>query len=233
VATTMERVAGLAAKMLLREGTVRAIAELGPAFRRVDVEVPGAQFAPGQKVQFRVRGLEFRTYTPFVWTDASASFLIVRHGTGGPAAAWADALEIGETVQMFGPRRALDLSQRSAPALFVGDETSFATTAAWRAAGGRVAAQVYEVEASAASADVLGRLGLDEAVLVERTAGDAHREHLAQRAVEVARAHPGALLVLTGNVHSIRAVRDALKSERLAGKVKAKAHWDPRRKGLD
>jgi NADPH-dependent ferric siderophore reductase len=229
----MERVAGLAAKVLLREGTVRAIAELDPAFRRVELEVAGAQFAPGQKVQFRVRGLEFRTYTPFAWTEASASFLIVRHGTGGPAAAWADALQIGETVQLFGPRRALDLSQRKAPAIFVGDETSFATTAAWSTAGGRVAAQVYEVGELAASAAVLDRLGLDGAVLVERTAGDAHRELLARRAVEAARAHAGSALVLTGNVHSIRAVRDALKAERLAGAVEAKAHWDPRRKGLD
>jgi hypothetical protein len=70
--------------MILGEGTVRAIGLLEPAFRRVELAMEGARFAPGQKVQFRVRGLEFRTYTPFAWANGSASFLIVTHEAGGP-----------------------------------------------------------------------------------------------------------------------------------------------------
>jgi NADPH-dependent ferric siderophore reductase len=229
------RVAEMAARVVLREGTVRALEDLGDGFRRVDLDVAGAQWAAGQKVQFRVRGIDFRTYTPFAWSAAGAvSFLVVRHGTG-PAAAWVESLQLGQTVQMWGPRSALDLAKVTAPPIFVGDETSFALTAAWANGDrGKVAAQLYEVGAVDGSRAALSRLALgDDATLVVRTAGDVHRDELARRAVALAQAHPGAPIVLTGNVRSIKAVRDALKAAGIASVVKAKAHWDPNRKGLD
>lgn len=230
------RVAEMAARVVLREGTVRDLEDLGEGFRRVDVDVAGAQWAAGQKVQFRVRGIDFRTYTPYAWTAAGVvSFLVVRHGTG-PAAEWAESLQLGQTVQMWGPRSAMDLSKITAPPIFVGDETSFALTAAWESGGrAKVAAQLYEVGAVDASRAVLERLGLggDDATLVARTVGDTHRDELARRAVALAQASPGAPIVLTGNVRSIKAVRDALKAAGVTTLVKAKAHWDPNRKGLD
>jgi len=229
------RVAEMAARVVLREGTVRAVEDLGDGFRRVDLDVAGAQWAAGQKVQFRVRGIDFRTYTPFAWTSAgSVSFLVVRHGTG-PAAAWVESLSLGQTVQMWGPRSAMDLSKVTAPPIFVGDETSFALTAAW-ASGDRakVEVQLYEVGSVDGSRAVLSRLALgDDATLVARTPGDGHRDELARRAVALAQANSGAPIVLTGNVRSIKAVRDALKAAGVASVVKAKAHWDPSRKGLD
>lgn len=228
------RVAEMAARVVLREGTIAALEDVGEGFRRIDVATAGASWTAGQKVQFRVRGIDFRTYTPFAWTAGGVSFLVVRHGTG-PAAEWVESLQVGQTVQMWGPRSALDLSKVTAPPIFVGDETSFALTAAWASAGRTpVAAQLYEVDSSDASRAVLERLGLgDAATLVARTTGDAHRDALARRAVDLAQAHAGAPIVLTGNVRSIKAVRDALRAAGVASVVRAKAHWDPNRKGLD
>ncbi len=229
------RVAEMAARVVLREGTIAALEDVADGFRRIEVATAGASWTAGQKVQFRVRGIDFRTYTPFDWTAAGGvSFLVVRHGTG-PAAEWVEALQIGQTLQMWGPRSALDLAKVTSPPIFVGDETSFALTAAWTSAGrAKVAAQLYEVGAVDASRAVLSRLALgDAATLVARTPGDTHRGELARQAVALAQASPGAPIVLTGNVRSIKAVRDALKAAGVASVVKAKAHWDPNRKGLD
>jgi NADPH-dependent ferric siderophore reductase len=228
------RVAELAARAILREGTVRALEDLSAGFRRVDLDVGSVTWAFGQKVQFRVRGIDFRTYTPFAWTASGVSFLVVRHGTG-PARTWVESLAPGQTVQMWGPRSAVDPSKVPGSPIFVGDETSFALTAAWVAAArAPVAGQLYEVGSEEESRTVLGRLALgDAATLIARAPGDTHRSELARRAVALAQAHPGAPIVLTGNVRSIRAARDALKEAKVASAVRAKAHWDPDRKGLD
>lgn len=229
------RVADLAARAILREGTVRALEDLSAGFRRVDLDVASVTWAPGQKVQFRVRGIDFRTYTPFAWTASGVSFLAVRHGTG-PAATWVESLAPGQTVQMWGPRSAVDPAKVAGPPIFVGDETSFALTAAWTAIAGSapVAAQLYEVGSVDESRAVLEKLALgDRATLIARAPGDTHRAELARRAVALAQENPGAPIVLTGNVRSIRAIRDALKEAQVANAVRAKAHWDPDRKGLD
>jgi NADPH-dependent ferric siderophore reductase len=228
------RVAEMAARAILREGTVRTIEDLSAGFRRVDLDVGSVTWAAGQKVQFRVRGIDFRTYTPFAWTTSGVSFLVVRHGTG-PARTWVESLAPGQTVQMWGPRNAIDPSKVAGSPIFIGDETSFALTAAWITAGhAPVAAQLYEVGSEDQSRAVLGRLGLaDTATLVARAPGDTHRAELARSAVALAQAHPGAPIVLTGNVRRIRAVRDALNAAHVANVVRAKAHWDPDRKGLD
>jgi NADPH-dependent ferric siderophore reductase len=235
MAGMMGRVADLAAKVVLREGAVRAISVPAPGFQRFEVDV-AARFAPGQKVQFRVRGIEFRTFTPFDWSPGSVSFLALRHGTGAasPASTWLDGLAPGATVQMFGPRSAIDLSRLPEAPVFVGDETSFALTAAWRKESGQPAeAQLYEVSEPPASAAMLESLGLSGATLVARSPGDAHRDEFARRAVDLVASRKAAAVVLTGNVRSIRTVRDALKAAGLAPVVKAKAHWDPNRAGLD
>lgn len=228
------RVAEMAARAILREGTVRAIEDLSAGFRRVDLDVGAVTWAAGQKVQFRVRGIDFRTYTPFAWTASGVSFLVVRHGTG-PARTWVESLAPGQTVQMWGPRSAVDPSKVVGPPIFVGDESSFALTAAFVSAGrAAIAAQLYEVGSAEESRTVLGHLGLaDTTTLVTRASGDTHRAELARSAVALAQAHPGSPIVLTGNVRSIRAVRDALKEAKVASAVRAKAHWDPDRKGLD
>jgi NADPH-dependent ferric siderophore reductase len=228
------RVAELAARAILREGTVRAIEDLSPGFRRVDLDVASVTWAFGQKVQFRVRGIDFRTYTPYAWTASGVSFLVVRHGDG-PARTWVESLAPGQTVQMWGPRSAVDPAKATGSPIFIGDETSFALTAAWGSDGRTpFAAQLYEVGSEDESRAVLDGLGLGEHLtLVTRTPGDAQRTELARRAVALAQANPGSSIVLTGNVRSIRAVRDALKDAKVTNVVRAKAHWDPDRKGLD
>lgn len=228
-----EQLASRAARVVCRNGAVRAVHDLGPAFRRVDVEIGEVSWAPGSKVQFRIRGATFRTFTPFGWGDGTVSFLVHRHDRG-PATSWVDGLEAGGEVQLFGPRRSLSLSNLETGPILVGDETSFALAAAWAAHGPHPAtAHVFEVTSHEASETVLEHLGVGRSMLVERTAGDEHHGQLAERVLGVFAGHPTGAVMLTGKAQTIRAVRGALKDAGLAPAVRVKAYWDPNRSGLD
>jgi NADPH-dependent ferric siderophore reductase len=234
VPALFDAIAGTAAKILLRSGTIVEIRDLGTSFRRIDVRVEGAnpKWAPGGKIQFHITGTTLRTFTPFAWRDGSVSFLVYRGGHG-PATAWADALDVGTAIQMFGPRRSLNLDFDGGPIL-VGDETSLALAAAWKAVGAAPAlAHVLEVTSAGESAPALEHLALDPLVVVERTGGDGHHPELGQHVVDTVRRHPAAPLVLTGKAQTIRAVRGALKDVGLSPNVRVKAYWDPNRAGLD
>jgi len=234
MASVLDRVAGSVARTLLRGGTITSVVDLGERFRSVKVAPRRpAAWGPGQKVQFQVRGVQFRTYTPHGWDGDGASFLAFRPGAGGPAEQWLEALAPGVEVAFFGPQGAVSLDPGTPP-VFVGDETSFALTAAWLHAAGPAAApvaQLYEVDDAAEAGAVLARLGVVGAELTRR--GDGSAEALAAQAVLAVTAHPDAPLVLTGQAQTIAAVRKAVKAAGLAPTARAKAHWDPSRTGLD
>ena len=79
---------------------------------------------------------------------------------------------------------------------------------------------------------VLEAIGLGDATLVERVAGEAH---LGAVAAEISsRAAAGAHFVLTGKAQSIQHVSRALKTAGVgSSRIKAKAYWAPGKTGLD
>lgn len=238
--TLTDRLTSATFGRMLRRATVRQVTDLTDEFRRIDLATEGSvDWAAGQKVQVQVRGLQLRTFTPFGWTEDAVSLLAFRHGTGEatPADAWLAAhAEIGSEVAFLGPRKAVRLDNLTAAPIFVGDETSFALTVAATqfAAAPTAAAQIYEVDDTAQSKDVLDVLGLgQDPVLVGRTTDDAHHDALSAKVIEAVTANPDHPLVLTGKAQTIKAVRQALKTAGHAPEVRVKAHWDPRRSGLD
>lgn len=225
----LDRVAGVATRPFTRDATVVAAVDLAPAFRRIDLRVGGKPaWAAGQKLQLRVQGVDFRTYTPFGWDGELVSILALTDGTG-PGAAWARRVGPGDGVQAFGPRGAVDVASLAAPPVLIGDETSLALATTV----GAVAGHLYEATEPDALAAVAEQLGLGDVDVVTRQADDTHHDELARRAVELVGAAGGAPLVLTGKAQSIRAVRGALADAGLRPATKVKAHWDPRRRGLD
>lgn len=217
---------------LTRPATVTGLEELG-AFRLLRLRTGDAPWAPGAKVQVRIHGATFRTYTPFDWDADSASLLVHRAGTG-PATGFFDDLAVGDDLRLFGPRRSLVLTELDHPPVLGGDETSFALAAAWaRHGSGPAVAHVFEVSDVAEAERALAALGVADAVLVARRADDVHHPDLAARTVEALQANPGAPLVLTGKAQSIRAVRGAVRSAGLTPTARVKAYWDERRAGLD
>jgi ferric-chelate reductase (NADPH) len=91
---------------------------------------------------------------------------------------------------------------------------------------------VFEATEVAEVRRVAEAIGLGQATLIERTAGDTH---LAAAEAELSRhAASGAHFVLTGKASSIQRVSRALKAAGVvSSRVKAKAYWAPGKIGLD
>ncbi len=234
MSSLVDRLATAATRPLTRELIVSTVTDVAEGFRRIDLRASSRlEWEPGQKVQLHVKGFEFRTYTPFDWDGERVALLAALDATG-PGTDLIARLAPDDRVSTFGPRGAMKLAGLEAGPILVGDETSFALAAAWRLGGSHpAAAQVYEVNERSTSSTVCDHLGLGDVVLVERTADDGHLDQLCETVVATVREHPGAPVVLTGKAPTIRAVRGALKDAGLSPAVRVKAHWDPKRSGLD
>lgn len=225
-------------RWLMRPARAAAIETLSPCFRLIELEgdaLKDVAWSAGQKVQVAMgSGLSARTYTPMSWNAGSGRtrLLAFAHGDG-PGSRWASGLREGDTCQLFGPRRSLDLADLEAPVILFGDETSFGLAAALRdnlQAGG--ALHIFETTDVVESRQVLDAVNLREARLVARSAGD---DHLTTVEAELLRlAANGAQFVLTGKASSIQRVSRALKAAGVASaRIKAKAYWSPGKTGLD
>jgi ferric-chelate reductase (NADPH) len=223
-------------RWLMRPARVAAVVTLSPHFRLADLEgeaLRNVAWMAGQKVQVAMgSGLSARTYTPMSWDAGSGRtrLLTFAHGDG-PGSRWASGLREGDTCQLFGPRRSLDLSGLESPMVLFGDETSFGLAAALRdSPQGAGAIHVFEASDVAESRPVLEAIGLGQATLIERIADDAH---LAAAEAEVLRlAASGAHYVLTGKASSIQRVSRALKAAGVvSARVKTKAYGRRARSG--
>ena len=222
----------------MRPAGITAVKSLSPRFRLIDLEGEALEdvvWQPGQKVQVAMGiGLAARTYTPMSW-DAdrgSTRILAFAHGDG-PGSRWSSGLRVGDTCQFFGPRRSLKLSALAAPVVLFGDETSFGLAVTLRDRPMIAAATcVFEASDPAESRSVLEAVGLGDAILIGRAAGDAH---LRVAEVEVARlAARGAHVILTGKASSIQHMSRSLKAGGVTSSgVTAKAYWAAGKTGLD
>lgn len=219
-------------RWLMRSARVAAVETLSPHFRLVELDgeaLGNIAWTAGQKIQVAMgSGLSARTYTPMSW-DADRGktrILTFAHGEG-PGSRWACGLRQGDTCQLFGPRRSLDLSGIKSPVILFGDETSFGLAAALPDA-----IHVFEASDVEESRLVLETIDLRQATLIARTDNDAH---LADAEAEMLRlAASGAHAVLTGKASSIQRVSRALKAAGIvSSRVTTKAYWAPGKTGLD
>ena len=79
---------------------------------------------------------------------------------------------------------------------------------------------------------VLEAIGLSQATLIERTAGETHLAAAEAEALRLAAS--GAHFILTGKASSIQRVGRALKAAGVvSSRIKAKAYWAQGKTGLD
>ncbi|MFJ1766922.1 siderophore-interacting protein [Amycolatopsis sp. NPDC088138] len=229
--TALERLADLAGGMMLDTARVAGVTRLPGDFVRVELAADAfrkATWVPGAKLQFRPRRgtLSLRTYTPVSW-DAGrgvTELLGFTHGDG-PAAQWLRQVAAGDTCEVFGPRKSIDLRDPAGPVVFVGDESSVALACALRTVTAEVS-HVFEARDPAGLTEVLAGLGLD-AQVVEKTADRAELLRLA------AAAGPGTLVV-TGDAATVHAVRRDSRTWPVPPRdLKGKAYWAEGRTGLD
>jgi NADPH-dependent ferric siderophore reductase len=231
-----ERLADLASGAMLDNAHVTGCSRLSSEFVRLELSADAfrkATWVPGAKLQFRPRrgSMSLRTYTPTSWDAARGVTELVAytHGTG-PAARWLEQVTVGQTCEVFGPRRSINLREATGPVLFIGDESSVALACALRTVTDD-AAYVFEARDPAGLADVLAQLRITERVAVVRKSVD--RADLFRQARHDAMQAPYTLIV-TGDAATVHAVRrDSRGWERKPRQVKGKAYWAEGRSGLD
>ncbi|MEV4512253.1 siderophore-interacting protein [Dactylosporangium sp. NPDC049525] len=231
-----ERLADLASGAMLHNARVTGLSRHSPEFIRVELSAEAfrkATWVPGAKLQFRPRrgSMNLRTYTPVSWDAARGVTELIAYTHGdGPAAQWLGQAAEGQTCEVFGPRRSIDLRDATGPVLFVGDESSVALACALRTVN-RDVSHVFEARDPAGLVDVLAQLGIAERVAVVATAAD--RAELLRQARDDAMQAPYTLVV-TGDAATVHAVRrDTRGWERKPRQVKGKAYWAEGRTGLD
>jgi ferric-chelate reductase (NADPH) len=225
-----ERLADLASGAVLDNARVTGCSRLSPEFVRLELSADAfrkATWVPGAKLQFRPRrgSMSLRTYTPTSWDGARGvtELIAYTHGTG-PAAQWFERVAEGQTCEVFGPRRSIDLRE------LIGDESSVALACALRTVTNDVA-HVFEARDPAGLTELLAQLRITERVAVVGKSTD--RADLLRQARHDAMETPYTLVV-TGDAATVHAIRrDSRGWERNPRQVRGKAYWAEDRTGLD
>lgn len=230
-------------KLLTHAATVDAVHVLSPQFRLVSLRGDALRRlarVPGDKVQVRVAGMAFRTFTPFRTGegDDALDLLGYVHGSA-PAARWLGAVAPGDRCHLMGPRRSMDLAAIDRSTVFVGDETSLGLALALCGTplGGLDTHFIFEVGDAAevrAVLEAMGRGMLQHARLVERRADGAHLAEIEEVLVRYAAADSFRQYVLSGQSLAIQRLQRALRTAGAKpSQMLVKAYWAPGKTALD
>ena len=230
-------------RLMTHDTCVDAVHALSPRFRLVSLRSEALRrvaHVPGDKVQVRVGGMAFRTFTPLRRGegDDSLELLGYVHGSA-PAARWLGSVAAGDRCHVMGPRRSMDLAAIDRSTVFVGDETSLGLALALCGTplGGLDTHFVFEVNDAAevrGVLEVMGRGMLQHAWLVERRADGAHLADVEAALVRYARADSFRQFVLSGQSLTIARLQRALKGAGAKpSQMLNKAYWAPGKIALD
>jgi NADPH-dependent ferric siderophore reductase len=230
-------------RLMTHVSDVHAVQALSPHFRLVSLRSDAFRrmaHVPGDKMQVRVGGMAFRTFTPFRMGegDDSMDLLGYLHGSA-PAARWLGAVAPGDRCHVMGPRRSMDLPAIDRSTVFVGDETSLGLALALCGTplGGLDTHFIFEVDDASEVRSVLDALGrgmLQHAWLVERRPGGAHLVEAETALARYAGADSYRQYVLSGQSLSIQRLQRSLKAAGAKpSQMLVKAYWAPGKTALD
>ena len=230
-------------RLVTHDSRVDAVDVLSPRFRLVSLRSEAfrrSAHVPGDKIQVRVGGMAFRTFTPFRLREGGDGLALLgyRHGDA-PAARWLGDVAPGERCQVLGPRRSLDLTAIERSTVFVGDETSLGLALALCGTplGGLDTHFIFEVDDAAEVRPVLeagGRGMLQHAWLVERRPDGSHLVAVEAALARYAGADSYRQYVLTGQSLTIQRLQRTLKAAGAKpSQMLAKAYWAPGKAALD
>jgi NADPH-dependent ferric siderophore reductase len=230
-------------RLITHDARVDAVHALSPHFRLVSLRGEALRRAgdrPGDKVQVRVEGMAFRTFTPFRLGDGDDALTLLGylHGTA-PAARWLGGVAPGDRCHVLGPRRSMDLAAIDRSTVFVGDETSLALALALCGTplGGLDTHFIFEVDDAAEVRSVLeatGRGMLQHAWLVERRPGGTHLADVETALARYAGADSFRQYVLSGQAQTIQRLQRGLKAAGARpSQMLVKAYWSPGKVALD
>jgi len=230
-------------RLMTLETRVDAVHALSPRFRLVSLRGEALRrvaHAPGDKVQVRVGGMAFRTFTPFRLGEGGDSLALLGwlHGSG-PAARWLGGVAPGDRCQLLGPRRSMDLAAIDRSTVFIGDETSLGLALALCGTplGGLDTHFIFEVDDAAevrAVLEITGRGMLQHAWLVQRRAHGAHLSEVEATLARYAGADSYRQYVLSGQAPTIQRLQRGLRAAGAKpSQMLVKAYWSPGKVALD
>jgi len=225
-------------RLFMKRAVIVAAENLAGQFYLLTLESPafrGVAWQPGQKVQIAM-GSAFvaRTFTPVEWDAATGSTRLLGYAHGaGPGSDWLRGARKNDECDVFGPRSSLDTRALTGPVVIVGDETSIGLACSLRHLHQEKAVQSFlETDDMDSVRAVAAHLGIGGLHLLQRTAGDAHLQAIAEHLAAPAAA--GAAFLLTGKAQSIQQLHRGLKSVGVpSGRILTKAYWAPGKTGLD
>ncbi len=230
-------------RLMTHDTRVDAVHALSPHFRLVSLRSDALRrvaHAPGDKVQVRVGGMAFRTFTPLRTGEGGDSLELLGYVHGSaPAARWLGTVAPGDRCQLMGPRRSMDLAAIDRSTVFIGDETSLglALSLCSTALGGLDTHFIFEVNDAAevrAVLEAVGRGMLRQAWLVERRPDSAHLADVESALVRYARADSFRQYVLSGQSLAIQRLQRTLKGAGAKpSQMLVKAYWAPGKTALD
>jgi ferric-chelate reductase (NADPH) len=230
-------------KLMTHDTRVDAVHALSPRFRLVSLRSEALRrvaHVPGDKVQVRVAGMAFRTFTPFRLGEGDDSIALLGYEHGDALAAqWLGHVAPGDRCQVLGPRRSLDLAAIDRSTVFFGDETSLGLALALCGTplGGLDTHFIFEVDDAVEVRSVLDAMGrgmLQHAWLVERQAGGGHLEPVEAALARYAGADSFRQYVLSGPSLSVQRLHRGLKAAGVRpAQTLVKAFWAPGKTALD
>ena len=238
---------GLVGQALLRllslETRVDAVHALSPRFRLVSLRgdaLRRVSHRPGDKVQVRVGGMAFRTFTPFRLAEGDDSLELLGYAHGSaPSSLWLEAVAPGDRCHVLGPRRSMDLAAIDRSTVFVGDETSLGLALALCGTplGGLDTHFIFEVGDAVEVRSVLEAMGrgmLQHAWIVERRADGTHLAEVETALARYAAADSFRQYVLSGQSLTIQRLQRTLKGAGAKpSQMLVKAYWAPGKAALD
>jgi ferric-chelate reductase (NADPH) len=227
-------------KWLTHTATVANVTDPSRHFRLLTLQSDSFKSrapALGDKIRVVIGGSLLRTYTPFGWnsTVGTASLLAYRRGEGA-ASQWLSSLRSGDSCQVLGPQRSTPLDTLRRPAIFIGDETSFALAHSLQStAGGTTDVKfLFEVSSAMETQQLLAAVGIRGDGLVERTAEESHLESLDRQLMELMISSGPRQFVFSGKSSTIQHLSRSLKRiGRSPSDLMVKAFWAPGKQALD
>jgi NADPH-dependent ferric siderophore reductase len=230
-------------RLMTHDVRVDAVHALSPHFRLVCLCSDALRrviHLPGDKLQVRVGGMAFRTFTPFRMGEGDDSLELLGYmHAGAPAARWLAAVAPGDRCHVMGPRRSMDLAAIDRSTVFIGDETSLGLALALCGTplGGLDTHFIFEVNDAAEVRAVLESMGrgmLRHAWLVERRPDGSHLADVEPALVRYARADSFRQYVLSGQSLAIQRLQRTLKGAGAKpSQMLVKAYWAPGKIALD
>jgi ferric-chelate reductase (NADPH) len=233
-------VLGAIGSRFLAQARVDAVDILSHRFRLITLsseKFSDGPMQPAAKLRLNAGNWEMRAYTPLSFDAMTDRVQILAYVHGdGPGSAWARSAVPGDTTHVMGLQESLNLRTIAQPAVFFGDETSFAAAKTLQShlAPDHAVRFVFEVNSAGEAQAVMHRLDLHHAVCCPRQADDAHIpgviDAIQSAQAEISTPH----LVLTGNGRSIQTIRGGLRASD-AGLIAyhVKAYWAPGKVGLE